>query len=173
MATFLPREEWAKPRGRKSQRRCCGSDDRGEAGLRPDQAINEATCVRVLNHNLWRSVASSVLMNKRSERFSAERETICCKGRHRLPRTDQVTSLCRGCEGQTECRQLDREFRGGTASPALKFRSPLFNAPIYAHLFDDEGGKRTSFGPCDLKNWSGRVLHRPTRLERASLRQSH
>ena len=89
MATFLPREEWAKPRGRKSHQRRCGSDDRGEAGLRPDQAINEATCVRVLNHDIWRSVAISVLMNKRRERFSGERETISCKRRYRLPRTDR------------------------------------------------------------------------------------
>ena len=37
--TFLPREEWAKPRGRKSTRRRCGSGDRGAADLRPDQAI--------------------------------------------------------------------------------------------------------------------------------------
>src|ERR1700758_3394154 len=44
-ATFLPREEWAKPRGRKSLARRCGSDDRGAAGLRPDRAIKEATCV--------------------------------------------------------------------------------------------------------------------------------
>src|SRR5216683_1833912 len=36
--TFLPREEWAKPRGRKSRRSHCGSGDRGEAGLRPDLA---------------------------------------------------------------------------------------------------------------------------------------
>src|SRR6185437_16054107 len=35
--TFLPREEWAKPRGRKSQRRHCGSGDRGAAVLWPDQ----------------------------------------------------------------------------------------------------------------------------------------
>src|SRR5262249_3963890 len=39
--TFLPREEWAKPRGRKSMRWRCGSDDRGAAGLRPDRAIAE------------------------------------------------------------------------------------------------------------------------------------
>jgi len=73
VATFLPREEWAQPRGRKSRQRRCGSDDRGEAGLRPDQAINEATCVRVLNRNLkektWRI---SVVLNKGSERFRAE-----------------------------------------------------------------------------------------------------
>src|SRR5258708_26134262 len=36
--TFLPREEWAKPRGRKYYQRRCGSGDRGVAGLRPDQA---------------------------------------------------------------------------------------------------------------------------------------
>src|SRR6266478_1958052 len=36
--TFLPREEWAKPRGRKSHRCHCGSGDRGAAGLRPDRA---------------------------------------------------------------------------------------------------------------------------------------
>src|SRR5882672_1915021 len=38
-ATFLPREEWAKPRGRKSNRRRCGSGDRGAAVLWPDQPI--------------------------------------------------------------------------------------------------------------------------------------
>jgi hypothetical protein len=37
--TFLPREEWAKPRGRKSHRRRCGIGDRGAAVLWPDQAI--------------------------------------------------------------------------------------------------------------------------------------
>src|SRR5215831_3887419 len=37
--TFLPREEWAKPRGRKSHRRRCGTGDRGADVLWPDQAI--------------------------------------------------------------------------------------------------------------------------------------
>ena len=40
---FLPREEWAKPRGRKPIRGHCGIDDRGAAGLRRDQA-KERTC---------------------------------------------------------------------------------------------------------------------------------
>jgi hypothetical protein len=35
----LPREEWAKLRGRKSHRRRCGIGDRGAAVLWPDQAI--------------------------------------------------------------------------------------------------------------------------------------
>jgi hypothetical protein len=42
----LPREEWAKPRGRKFHRRRCGSGDRGAAGLRPDLA-NERHGARV------------------------------------------------------------------------------------------------------------------------------
>src|SRR5262249_20244293 len=37
--TFLPREEGAKPRGRKSHRRRCGTGDRGADVLWPDQAI--------------------------------------------------------------------------------------------------------------------------------------
>jgi hypothetical protein len=37
--TFLPREEWAKPGGRNSRRRHCGTGDRGAAVLRPDRAI--------------------------------------------------------------------------------------------------------------------------------------
>src|SRR6266851_2053490 len=47
--TFLPREEWAKPRGRKSHRRRCGSGDRGVAGLRLDQANERLRCSRALN----------------------------------------------------------------------------------------------------------------------------
>jgi hypothetical protein len=45
-ATFLPREEWAKPRGRKSRRRRCGSGDRGAAVLRLDQAMERPWVAR-------------------------------------------------------------------------------------------------------------------------------
>lgn len=74
VATFLPREEWAKPRGRKSHQRRCGSDDRGEAGLRPDQAIKEATCVRVLNRILGRRLGKSRLNCTRGWEDSAQKE---------------------------------------------------------------------------------------------------
>ena len=37
--TFLSREEWAKPRGRKSIHSRCGTGDRGAAVLWPDQAM--------------------------------------------------------------------------------------------------------------------------------------
>jgi hypothetical protein len=94
--------------GRKSHQRRCGSDDRGEASLRPDQAINEATCVRVLNHDIWRSVAISVLMNKRRERFSGKEKQSPAKGGIVSQERIEIRSFCRGCVGQTECRQLDR-----------------------------------------------------------------
>ena len=42
------REEWPEARGRKSRCRRCGSGDRGEAVLRPDQAI-ERPCGRAPN----------------------------------------------------------------------------------------------------------------------------
>ncbi|WP_210242655.1 hypothetical protein, partial [Bradyrhizobium ivorense] len=73
-ATFLSREEWAQPRGRKSQQRRCGSDDRGEAGLRPDQAIKEATCVRVLKRNLKEETGHSRFNCSRCWNDSAKKE---------------------------------------------------------------------------------------------------
>ena len=57
------------------KRRRCGSDDRGAAGLRPDQAIKEARCVRALNHKSGRRWRVSVRLDKRSERFGAGKET--------------------------------------------------------------------------------------------------
>ena len=57
-------------------RRRCGSDDRGAAGLRPDQAIKEARCVRVLNNNRGRRWRLSVRPDKRSERFGVGKETV-------------------------------------------------------------------------------------------------
>src|SRR5277367_961762 len=65
---FSPGEESLK-------RRRCGSDDRGAAGLRPDRAITEATCVRVLNHKSGRRWRVSVRSGKRSERFGVGKET--------------------------------------------------------------------------------------------------
>src|SRR5271155_5079876 len=45
-ATFLPRARNGRSPGEESRKRQrCVSDDRGAAGLRPDQAITEARCV--------------------------------------------------------------------------------------------------------------------------------
>jgi hypothetical protein len=81
VATFLSREEWAKPRGRKSHQRRCGSDDRGAADLRPDQAINEATCVRVLNRNRKeKSWLISVVLSRGRYGPARKEKTICRRG---------------------------------------------------------------------------------------------
>jgi hypothetical protein len=172
VATFLSREEWAKPRGRKSHQRRCGSDDRGEAGLRPDQAINEATCVRVLNHNLWRSVAISVSMNKRPERFRGERETISCKRQRRLPGTDRGNIALPRLGGPDRMPaaslRSSKEDCLSRAHVSIISRSPRRSTRLF-----DEGGKRSSLGQCDRKKCLGRVLHHPARLQRAGLRPNH
>nr|WP_271525178.1 DUF736 family protein [Bradyrhizobium sp. CCBAU 53380] len=47
--------------------------------------------------------------------------------------------------GQAECRRLDRGVpKEGRDYLSPGFDQPSFNAPIYADLFDDEGGKRSS-----------------------------
>ena len=75
IGTFLPREEWASAQG-KSLIDGVAARRRGAAGLRPDQAIKEARCVRVLNNNRGRKWRLSVRLDKRSERFGAGKETV-------------------------------------------------------------------------------------------------
>ncbi|SPP92683.1 protein of unknown function [Bradyrhizobium vignae] len=124
MATFLSREEWAKPRGRKSHQRRCGSDDRGEAGLRPDQAINEATCVRVLNHNLTEKRSYLGFDEQAVETiWRRKRNNLLQRAESSPQERIEIKPLRRGCVGQTECRQLDRGVPRRTALPALRFRS--------------------------------------------------
>src|SRR5947207_1364233 len=47
-----------------------------------------------------------------------------------------------------------------------------FNRPIYANLFDGEGGERSSLARGGRKSWLRRLLHRPNRPERAGLRKN-
>ncbi|MBR0938500.1 hypothetical protein [Bradyrhizobium jicamae] len=54
---FLVSRGMGEAQGKKAHQRRCGSDDRGEAALRPDQAINEATCVCELNYISGEDVA--------------------------------------------------------------------------------------------------------------------
>ena len=164
-----------KPRGRKSLRRRCGSDDRGAAGLRPDQAIKEATCVRVLNRNLqektWRI---SVVLNKRSVRFGAERETICRKGRYCPGRNDRAPrALHRSYVDQTEigtaCSTAPRRERGYLS---LKLDRPLLQRDALCRLARRMMATKPHplvRGGCE--NWLRRILHHPGRLRRAGLRE--
>jgi hypothetical protein len=174
VATFLPREEWAQPRGRKSHQRRCGSDDRGEAGLRPDQAINEATCVRVLNRNLkektWRI---SVVLNKGSDDFAQNEKQSAAKGGIASEGTIEITPLCRGYRVEPETAAAwSRHSEEDCAPPHSGPDHPSFNRPIYVNLFDGEAGEWSSLARGGRKNWLKRFLDHPSRLTRASLRKS-
>jgi uncharacterized protein DUF736 len=84
----------------------------------------------------------SVTLYKRSEQLGVEKETQCGKWRSRcLERPPRATSL-QSMRSRTEidstrsgCSEEGRDYL------SLKFDDPSFNAPIYANLFDDEGGE--------------------------------
>lgn len=146
-------------RSRRSRSSARSSHQRGHVRPRAEPQSREKT---------W---LISVLMNKRSERFSAERETIYCKGWYRLPRTDRGnTAPPRLREPGRNAGGLIEELRGGLPLPRSVSTVPRFSAPIY--VFDDEGDKRTSLGPSGRKNWLGWTLRYPTRLELAGLHQN-
>ena len=74
--TFLPREEWAKPRGRKSIQRRCGSGDRGAAVLRLDQA-KERPCGRSAEqHPREKTWLTTVVLHKMSDSSGEEKEAV-------------------------------------------------------------------------------------------------
>jgi hypothetical protein len=141
-ATFLPREEWAKPRGRKSCRRRCGSGDRGAAVLRLDQAIERPWVVR-------RTASSGeVLVNlKGPARVPAYRAK-----RRRLPdrkrklrfrgQSEQPDNLPRGL------RRLHREQTvrsAPTRAAFLRVRNTIFTARR-RQPGDQEGEAVSAFG---------------------------
>jgi hypothetical protein len=68
------REEWPEARGRKSRRRRCGSGDRGEAVLRPDQA-SERPCGRAPNSMHGRRRGRRWLPRTRGPALQAGRKT--------------------------------------------------------------------------------------------------
>src|SRR5215831_8251120 len=75
--TLLAREEWAKPRGRKSRRRHCGTGDRGAAVLWPDQAIRgRVASVRQPEEKTWRILSEP---HKRPGPPGEEKETLACR----------------------------------------------------------------------------------------------
>jgi len=109
-----------KPRGRKSHRRRCGSDDRGAAALRPDQAIKEATCVRVLNHNSGRRLGWSRFSCARGRNGSAQKQKQSAGKGGIVPEKDRSRErvvppqLC----GRTEiCAAGSKHSNGDSPSP--------------------------------------------------------
>jgi hypothetical protein len=75
----LTREEWAKPRGRKSHRRRCGSGDRGVAALRPDQAMRGKVLAGTEEH-LWEKTWRISVGPRKKPSFSGSiNEALACR----------------------------------------------------------------------------------------------
>ena len=112
----------------------------------------------------------SVVLNKRSERFSVERETICSKGRHCLPKEWSKSTPAAAYVGRAEIGAAwSMPSRGGLRASRSSPDDPSFNAPIYANLFDDEGGERSSLARGGRKNWLRTASPPPRRLATGGL----
>ena len=76
----------------------------------------------------------------------------------------------RQCGPSGNLRGLVDALRGGLRASPLMSRWSLVQRTEYANLFG-EGGERSSLARGGRKNWLGRLLHRPDRLERAGFRE--
>jgi uncharacterized protein (DUF736 family) len=140
--TFLPREEWAKPRGRKSHRRPCGSGDRGSAVLWPDQPKRGRG--RAPNSILGEDVADpeGPAQESRDAR-RRERGRSVGKGRHsnrRQPSPRHCPSH-RVFVGRADIAAAwSKQSRKGRGYLS-QLDDPSFTAPIFTDLFDDPEGE--------------------------------
>ncbi len=166
-ATFLPREEWAKPRGRKSNRRRCGSGDRGAAVLRLDQAKERPWVARRTASS--REVVAN-LKGPAQEGWHAGRRKCgrgVEKGRHRPnhpgANDDPATASCRPCR-----RHGLEAFSRAALAPARSNEHPLPNFAI----LDVEEAESVSVSGCaaarQLASEIPRCPVRPTAGQTAS-----
>ena len=119
-ATFLPREEWAKPRGRKSLRRRCGSGDRGAAVLRLDQAKERQWVARRTASS--REVVANLKGPAQEGWHTGRREggRGVEKGRHRLSPTGRRQ---RASPASCRLRQRDETIEAPSSRAATTSRS--------------------------------------------------
>ena len=78
----MPREEWAKPRGRKSHRRRCGTGDRGADVLWPDQAIRGPAARAGPTALRRRRGGNRVTRTRGRPRGAKEKKPLRTEGRH-------------------------------------------------------------------------------------------
>lgn len=162
-ATFLPREEWAKPRGRKSNRRRCSSGDRGAAVLRLDQAKERPWVVRRTASS--REVVANLKGPAQETRRAGRREggRSVEKGRHRPSQPgandEPATASCRPCRRHGLIEALSR---AAFVPPHDNEHSP----PTFANLFDEEDAETVSVSDRAAASRSAselpRCLVRPT-----------
>jgi hypothetical protein len=140
-ATFLPREEWAKPRGRKSNRRRCGSGDRGAAVLRLDQAKERPWVARRTASS--REVVANLKGPAQESRRAGRREDGrgVEKGLHRPSQPGANDEPATASVSRAEDTGSSKRYRGAAFMPP---HDNEHSPPTFANLFDDEDAESVS-----------------------------
>lgn len=162
-----------EPRGRKSQQRRCGSADRGAAGLRPDRAIKEASCVRVLNLKPGEKLGEFRFLCTRGRNGSGRKRNnlrewaASSRQSGQAVRRVQPWQLC--VPDRKSPARVRRFLRGPSASSALVSIIHRRGC-LFCDLFDDKSAESSSLVCRGRENGAGRLSARPFRLDRAGLR---
>ena len=119
----MPREEWAKPRGRKSHRRRCGRGDRGADVLWPDQAIR-GPVARVGPTALRRRRGGNRVTRTRGRPHGAkEKKPLRTEGRHCMsgprPHSARMADRVASTETPPQCDRALQRPRCGHALVAI------------------------------------------------------
>jgi hypothetical protein len=85
----------------------------------------------------------SVVANKRWERFRVEKETRCRKWRHCQPTNafERNAPPSNPCGPSRDRGSLLDALYEEACTFSFERDDPSFNAPIYANLFDNQGGR--------------------------------
>lgn len=126
----MSREEWRRSRqGKKVRRRCCVIGDRGEAGLRPDQAIEEAVWSglgTVTKRRRWRPSAPEDwrrINARRLRRLPAGQRCCILTLHHHWGDRRPGSSLCRRDLVLPRQRSNEGRFPGLSVNPRPTLQS--------------------------------------------------
>ncbi len=159
-ATFLPREEWAKPRGRKSLRRRCGSGDRGAAVLRLDQAKERPQVARrtassgEVVANLKGPAQESRRAGRREDGRGVE------KGRRPPPQPHVDDELATASVGCTEYSGLIEALSRAALAPA---RSNEHSPHAFTNLDDEDSESVSVSGRAAARRVASEIPRCPVR----------
>ncbi len=159
-ATFLPREEWAKPRGRKSLRRRCGSGDRGAAILRLDQAKERPQVARrtassgEVVANLKGPAQESRRAGRREDGGGVE------KGRRPSPQPHVDDELATASVGCTEYSGLNEALPRAALTPA---RSSEHSPHAFTNLDDEDAESVSVSGRAAARQRASEIPRCPVR----------
>src|SRR5262249_40240510 len=180
--TFLPHEEWVKPRGRKSHRRRCGTGDRGADVLWPDQAIRGPVARAGPTALRRRRGGNRVTRTRGRPRGAKEKKPLRTEGRHCMSRPRPHSARMADRVASTETPpQCDRALRrrlwsrvGGDQRP-VPWADRLHDAALAPYSRSDRERRGLSldwpatsagggFPPAEMKSGCWRSRHaRPSR----------